>query len=47
MEGSNSLAGKPLRNSTCKALANQHKQTVGALRAKAFEEIIKADFVEL
>jgi hypothetical protein len=46
-ESANPLTGEPTRNATCMVLAHDRMQSVWALLAKASEEIIKADSVEL
>jgi hypothetical protein len=47
MEGAHPLTGDPPRNAECMVLAHDRRQSVWALLAKACEEIMKADFVEL
>ena len=47
MEGANPLTGDPSRKAECMVLAHDRRQSVWALLAKACEEIMKADFVEL
>jgi hypothetical protein len=47
MEGDNPLTGDPSRKAECMVLAHDRRQSVWALLARACEEIMKADFVEL
>jgi len=47
LEGANPLTGAPARRTECRVLTNDRRQSVWALLAKACEEIMKADFVEL
>jgi hypothetical protein len=47
MEGANPLTGAPPRIAACAVLAHDRRQSVWAILAKACEEIMKADFVEL
>jgi hypothetical protein len=47
VESANALTGDPARNAECMVLAYDRRQSVWALLAKACEEIVKADFVEL
>jgi hypothetical protein len=47
MEGANALTGHPPRSAACTVLAHDRRQSVWALLAKACEEIVKADFIEL
>lgn len=46
-EGANPLTGAKSRNASCTVKRHDRRQCVWALLAKASEEIIKADFVEL
>jgi hypothetical protein len=47
IESANALTGDPSRNAECMVLAHDRKQSVWALLAKACEEVVKVDFVEL
>jgi hypothetical protein len=47
MEAANHLTGAKPRNAACTLRAHDRRQSVFALLAKACEEIMKADFVEL
>lgn len=46
-EGANKLTGAPARFGECVVRGHARRQPVWALLAKACEEIMKADFVEL
>jgi len=46
-EARNQLAGTPRRGASCMLAAHRRAQSVWALVARASEEILKADFVEL
>ncbi|MEH2472398.1 hypothetical protein V1281_006412 [Nitrobacteraceae bacterium AZCC 2161] len=47
MEDANPLTGNPPCKAACTVLAHDRRQSVWTLLAKASEEIMKADFVEL
>jgi hypothetical protein len=47
VEGANPLIGKPERNSTCKILAHDRRQSIWALLSRASAEILRVASTEL